>query len=52
MYICLLNPYGVDNGMKIWYRKQGDGCFDFVSSKEFVSPITKDDVLNIMRDAD
>lgn len=23
MYICLLNPYGVDNGEKIWYRKRG-----------------------------
>jgi hypothetical protein len=52
MYVCLLNPYGIDNGIKIWYRKQGDNCFDFVSSKEFASPLTKDDVLNIMRYAD
>ena len=52
MYICLLNPYGKDNGMKIWYRKQGDNCFDFVSSKEFASSLTKDEVLNIMRYAD
>lgn len=52
MYIYLLNPYGKDNGMKIWYRKQGDNCFDFVSSKEFASSLTKDEVLNIMRYAD
>lgn len=52
MYICLLNPYGKDNGMKIWYRKQGDNCFDFVSSKEFALLLTKDEVLNIMRYAD
>ena len=52
MYICLLNPYGKDNGMKITYRKQGDNCFDFVSSKEFASSLTKDEVLNIMRYAD
>ena len=52
MYICLLNPYGKDNEMKIWYRKQGDNCFDFVSSKEFASLLTKDEVLNIMRYAD
>lgn len=52
MYICLLNPYGVDNGEKIWYRKQGNYCFDFVSSKKFASPLTKDEVLNIMRYAD
>lgn len=52
MHICLLNPYGKDNGMKIWYRKQGDNCFDFVSSKEFASLLTKDEVLNIMRYAD
>lgn len=51
MYVCLLNPYGID-GMKIWYRKQGNSCFDFVSSKKFASPLTKDDVLNIMRYAD
>lgn len=52
MYICLLNPYGNDSGMKIWYRKQGDNCFDFVSSKEIASSLTKDEVLNIMRYAD
>lgn len=52
MYICLLNPYGNDSGMKIWYRKQGDNCFDFVSYKEFASSLTKDEVLNIMRYAD
>ena len=52
MYICLLNPYGNDSGMKIWYRKQGDNCYDFVSSKEFASSLTKDEVLNIMRYAD
>ena len=52
MYICLLNPYGNDSGMKIWYRKQGDNCSDFVSSKEFASSLTKDEVLNIMRYAD
>ena len=52
MYICLLDPYGNDSGMKIWYRKQGDNCFDFVSSKEFASSLTKDEVLNIMRYAD
>lgn len=52
MYICLLNPYGNDSGMKIWYRKQADNCFDFVSSKEFASSLTKDEVLNIMRYAD
>lgn len=47
-----MNPYGNDSGMKIWYRKQGDNCFDFVSSKEFASSLTKDEVLNIMRYAD
>lgn len=46
MYICLLNPYGNDSGMKIWYRKQGDNCFDFVSSKEFASSLTKEDRKN------
>lgn len=48
MYIYIKNLYGEDNGMKAYYRKQGDGCFDFVWRKEYATNLTAAEAEQIM----
>lgn len=40
MYIVINNLYGINDGSKSYYRKQGAGCFDFVNRKQFASDLT------------
>ena len=50
--VFLKNLYGINNGSKAYFRKQGDGCFDFVWEKQFASELTADEVENIMSHKD
>ena len=51
-YIYIENLYGINDGRKAYYRKQGIGCFDFVNSKEYASALTKEETEEIMSHAD
>ena len=51
-YIYIENLYGINDGRKAYYRKQGIGCFDFVNSKEYASALTKEETEEIMSYAD
>ena len=51
-YIYIENLYGINDGRKAYYRKQGVGCFDFVNSKEYASALTKEETEEIMSYAD
>lgn len=48
-YIYIENLYGIDDGRKAYYRKQGTGCFDFANSKEYASDLSKEEADEIMR---
>lgn len=47
-YIYIENLYGINNGRKAYYRKQGDSCFDFVNSPEYASNLSYNECANIM----
>lgn len=47
-YIYIENLYGIDDGRKAYFRKQGAGCFDFVNSREYASDLTKEEAEEIM----
>ena len=51
-YIYIENLYGINDGRKAYYRKQGIGCFDFVNSKEYASALTEEETEEIMSYAD
>ena len=51
-YIYIENLYGINDGRKAYYRKQGVYCFDFVNSKEYASDLTKEEAEAIMSYAD
>ena len=51
MKIYIKNLYGINDGRKRYYRKVGDGCFDF-GSKERASDLTRDEVEKIMQHAE
>lgn len=48
MYIKLENLYGI-KGLNAWYRKQGDGCFDFVNAKDHASYLTEEECEQTMK---
>ena len=48
MKVYIQNLYGIKDGRKSYYRKQGIGCFDFVNSKDFASDLTKEETENIL----
>lgn len=52
MKVFIKNLYGINDGRKAYYRKQGIGCFDFVNQKEFASDLTVDEAEQIMNHAD
>lgn len=47
MIIKMIGLYHMD-GQKAYFRKIGDGCFDFVSRIEYASQLTKNEVENVM----
>lgn len=47
-YIYIENPYGIEDGWKMYYRKSGINCFDFVNSIEYASELTEEEVNEIM----
>ena len=51
MKVFIKNLYGINDGRKAYYRKQGD-CFDFVNSKEFASDLTEEEVAKVMNHAE
>lgn len=51
-YITIHNLYGLNDGGVAWYRKQGTYCFDFVSRKEFATPLTEDEAKEITKHAE
>lgn len=52
MKIAINNLYGIKDGHKAYYRKQGIYCFDFVNNIEYASELTQDEVDRIMKSAD
>ena len=52
MKVFIKNLYGINDGRKSYYRKQGIGCFDFVSKKEVSSELTETEADEIMCHAD
>ena len=51
-YIYIENLYGIDDGRKAYYKKQGIGWFGFVNSKKYASSLTKEEAKEIMSHAD
>lgn len=49
MYIAINNLYGIKDGRKAYFRKQGVGCFDFVNSKEYATDLTEDECRRIKK---
>mgnify|MGYP007000579286 FL=1 len=47
-YVYIKCLYGLNNDRKAYYRKQGTGCFDFASSKEYASELTSKEAEDIM----
>lgn len=47
MKIKIINLYGIKDGCEAYYRKLGD-CFDFVSSIEYASDLTANEVNKVL----
>ena len=52
MKIYIKNLYGINDGRKAYYRKQGRYCFDFVNAQQYASDLTKDEAEKIMQHAE
>ena len=52
MKVYIQNLYGIKDGRKSYYRKQGINCFDFVNSKDFASDLTKEETEKILNYAE
>ena len=52
MTIVIHNLYGIKDGSKAYFRKQGEYCFDFVNAKKYASRLTKKECEKIMKGAD
>ena len=48
MKVILKGLYGLDNGTKAYYRKQGKCCFDFVGDVQFASDLTIKECVDIL----
>lgn len=48
MYIAIKNLYGINDGMKAWYRKIGH-CFDFVADKGYATDLSEEETDNVLR---
>lgn len=49
MRVVIHNLYGIKDGRKAYYRKQGDGCFDFCNDAKYASDLTKEECDGILR---
>lgn len=49
MKVYLQDLYGINDGSKAYYRKQGLYCFDFVNSKKYASDLSEDEAKEILR---
>lgn len=52
MKIVLHNLYGLKNDHKSYFRKRGDGCFDFTGVEEKASELTKEECEKIKQSED
>ena len=48
MKVYIKNLYGINDGKKSYYRKQGIYCFDFVNRKDFASDLTEEECGEIL----
>lgn len=46
MYVRMTGLY--NGNYEAWYRKQGDGCFDFVRNKKFASDMTEEECQDVI----
>ena len=51
MIIKMVGLYGIED-QKAYFRKIGDGCFDFVSDKKFASYLKEDEAKRVMDNKD
>lgn len=49
MKVYIQNLYGMNDGNKAYYRKQGVHCFDFVNDKKYASNLSEDETKEILR---
>lgn len=52
MKIYIKNLYGLKDGRKAYYRKQGTYCFDFAWSKDYASDLSDQEVKNVLEHGD
>lgn len=48
MIIAIHNLYGIKDGNKAYFRRNGKYCFDFVGKKEYASELTENERQMIM----
>lgn len=51
MKVYIQNLYGIKDGRKAYYRKDGD-CFDFVNSPVYATNLTREEAEHILSFAD
>ena len=51
MIIKIIGLYGLDN-TKAYFRKSGDGCFDFVNNKKYASNLSSEEAEEVMKHKD
>lgn len=50
MYVVMHNLYGLNN--TAYFRKVGDGCFDFSSNKSHASDMTQEECETVLKNQD
>lgn len=50
--IVIKNLYGLKDGQKAYFRKQGNGCFDFVYQSKFASELTIEEASDVLKNGD
>ena len=48
MKVYIKNLYGIKDGKKAYYRKQGIGCFDFVNDKKNASELAQEEANKVV----
>lgn len=51
MYIKMIGLYGMEN-QKAYFRKVGDGCFEFCSNKKYASVLSKEEAKQVLEHKD
>ena len=52
MKVYIAGSYDSGVAWRAWYRKQGRWCFDFVTSKEYASELTEEEVSLVLAAGD